>query len=123
MDLESKAIIVNYEVEATVLGENGQPMLCEKKNNQKRYFSFVYIAFLYFFIEVGVSYKIIHYLTRINITRLSMSSNLPQLAQEIVEKCKFIHPSKVMLVEQLLEVIRDRQEDEERRAPGKILNK
>jgi Kinesin-associated protein (KAP) len=36
VDLENKAIIVNYEVEATVLGSNGEPMLCEKKNNQKR---------------------------------------------------------------------------------------
>lgn len=37
VDLEAKAIIVNYEVEATVLGQNGESMLTEKKNNQKRF--------------------------------------------------------------------------------------
>ena len=30
-----KAIIVNYEVEATILGELGDPMLGEKKLSQK----------------------------------------------------------------------------------------
>ncbi len=45
VDLESKTIIVNYEVEATVLGSNGEPMLCEKKNNQKRYFFYFFIFF------------------------------------------------------------------------------
>jgi hypothetical protein len=37
VDMDAKAIVVHYEVEATVLGQNGEPMLCEKKNNQKRY--------------------------------------------------------------------------------------
>lgn len=89
VDMEAKAIVVNYEVEATVLGQNGEPMLCEKKNNQKR----------------------------INITRLSGTSNLTVLAQEIIDKCKLIHPSKLVLVEQLLEVIRDKQVQEDNRAP------
>ena len=30
-----KAIVVNYEVEATILGELGDPMLGEKKLSQK----------------------------------------------------------------------------------------
>lgn len=42
VDMEAKAIVVNYEVEATVLGHNGEPMLCEKKNNQKRLVHFIY---------------------------------------------------------------------------------
>ena len=45
VDMENKAIVVNYEVEATVLGPNGEPMLCEKKNNQKRYILLRYSSF------------------------------------------------------------------------------
>lgn len=65
---------------------------------------------------------LINWLGRINITRLSATSNLSQLAQEIVDKCKLIHPSKLILVEQLLELIRDRQLDEDKRAPAGILS-
>ena len=32
-----KAIVVNYEVEATILGEMGDPMLGERKESQKVY--------------------------------------------------------------------------------------
>ena len=37
-----KAIVVNYELEATILGELGDPMLGEKKECQKMWVRYVY---------------------------------------------------------------------------------
>eukprot|EP00736_Rhodelphis_marinus_P004081 Rmarinus@m.28118 len=67
-------LIVNYEVEATILGDFGEPLRKETKASQKR----------------------------IKIKKIDENSNIPVLAQEIVEKCKYIQPAKLELVEQLL---------------------
>ncbi len=36
-----KALIVHYEVEATILGELGNPMVGERKESQKMYVDFI----------------------------------------------------------------------------------
>jgi len=69
------AIVVHYEVEATVLGELGEPIVAERQENTKR----------------------------IKLKTLSENTNIPRLAEEIIEKCKLIHASKLTQVEQLLQ--------------------
>ncbi|CAL1547744.1 unnamed protein product [Lymnaea stagnalis] len=77
-----KALVVNYELEATILGEMGDPMLGERKECQKI----------------------------IRVKGLHEDSDLSTLAKEIIEKCKLIHPSKLPEVEQLLYYLRNRKE-------------
>ncbi|KAJ3159524.1 Kinesin-associated protein 3 [Geranomyces michiganensis] len=75
------AIVVNYTVQASILGENGQPVAGDRKLSQKI----------------------------IRIKTLTPSSNLTVIAQEVVEKCKLIHPSKTREVEQVLYYLLQRQ--------------
>ncbi|RKO93016.1 kinesin-associated protein-domain-containing protein, partial [Blyttiomyces helicus] len=75
------AIIVNYTVQATILGENGQPVVGDRKVMQKV----------------------------IRVKALHANSNLAALAQEVVDKCKLIHPSRVRDVEQTLYYLQQRQ--------------
>lgn len=77
-----KAIVVNYELEATILGELGDPMLGEKKECQKI----------------------------IRLKSLTSTSNISGLAQQIVAKCNLIHPSKLPEVEQLLYYLQKRKD-------------
>lgn len=79
-----KAIVVNYEVEATILGELGDPMLGERKESQKV----------------------------IRLKTLNPSTDISALAQEVVSRCKLIHPSKLPEVEQLLFYLQNRKETE-----------
>ena len=65
-DFELRALIVHYEVEATVLGDRGEAMQVEKKSHTKR----------------------------IRLKQLNENTNVPLLAEEIVEQCKLIHHSK-----------------------------
>ena len=76
-----KAIVVNYEVEATILGELGDPMLGERKESQKV----------------------------IRLKTLNPSTDISALAQEVVSRCKLIHPSKLPEVEQLLFYLQNRK--------------
>ena len=82
------AIVVHYEVEATVLGDLGEPIVAERQDNTKR----------------------------IKLKTLNENTNIPRLAQEMVEKCKLIHPSKLPLVEKLLEELQHHQIQKERGA-------
>ena len=75
------AIVVHYEVEATVLGDMGEPIVAERQDNVKR----------------------------IKLKTLNENTNIARLAQEMVEKCKLIHPSKLPLVERLLEELQEHQ--------------
>jgi hypothetical protein len=90
LDPEDRAIIVNYEVEATVLGDLGEAMQVERKAHQKK----------------------------IRLKTLNEHTNIGLLAEEIVDKCKMIHPSKLPLVEKLLAKLQQRQLDEEADAPS-----
>ncbi|KAJ3293590.1 Kinesin-associated protein 3 [Borealophlyctis nickersoniae] len=78
---DDSAIIVNYTVQAQILGENGQPVAGDRKAMQKI----------------------------IRIKSLHANSNLAALAQEVVDKCKLISPSKVGDVEQTLYYLQQRQ--------------
>ena len=80
-DHEDCAIVVHYEVEATVLGELGEPIVAERQDNTKR----------------------------IKLKTLNENTNVQRLAEEIVEKCKLIHESKLPHVEQLLHNLIDGQ--------------
>ncbi|XP_059150939.1 kinesin-associated protein 3-like isoform X2 [Physella acuta] len=86
-----KALVVNYELEATILGEMGDPMLGERKECQKI----------------------------IRVKGLHENSDLSTLAKEIIEKCKLIHPSKLPEVEQLLYYLQNRKETAPVKASGK----
>ncbi|KAK6194648.1 hypothetical protein SNE40_000246 [Patella caerulea] len=78
-----KALVVNYELEATILGELGDPMLGERKECQKI----------------------------IRVKGLNENSDLSSLAKEIIDKCKLIHPSKFPEVEQLLYYLQNRRDN------------
>ena len=73
-DFEARALVVHYEVEATVLGDHGEAMQVEKKSHTKR----------------------------IRLKALNGNTNVPLLAEEIVEHCKLIHYSKLPLVQELV---------------------
>ncbi|XP_026469279.1 kinesin-associated protein 3-like [Ctenocephalides felis] len=68
------ALIVNYEVEATLLGELGDPVLGERKGCQKI----------------------------IRLKNLSAKTDCAALAQEVIEKCNLIHMTKLKDVEHLI---------------------
>ncbi|CAJ1087362.1 kinesin-associated protein 3-like [Xyrichtys novacula] len=69
-----KALLVHYEVEASILGEGGGHMLGERKEGQKI----------------------------IRVKSLSPSTDVGALAKKVVEECKLIPPSRLPQVEQLL---------------------
>ncbi|NXV10504.1 KIFA3 protein, partial [Cettia cetti] len=77
-----KALIVHYEVEATILGEMGDPMLGERKECQKI----------------------------IRLKSLNANTDICSLARKVVEECKLIHPSKLADVEQLLYYLQNRRD-------------
>lgn len=77
-----KALVVNYELEATILGELGDPMLGDRKECQKI----------------------------IRLKSLNSSTDITALANEVITKCKLIHPSKLPEVEQLLYYLQNRKE-------------
>ncbi|CAM4590938.1 unnamed protein product [Eretmochelys imbricata] len=77
-----KALIVHYEVEATILGEMGDPMLGERKECQKI----------------------------IRLKSLNANTDVASLARKVVEECKLIHPSKLAEVEQLLYYLQNRRD-------------
>ena len=77
-----KALVVNYEVEAVILSEFGAPVLGDKKACQK--------------------------IIKMNL--LDEKKNIKQMAKDIIEKYKIIHPSKVAEVEQLLYYLQKRKE-------------
>jgi len=77
-----KALIVHYELEATILGESGDPMLGERKHCQKV----------------------------IRLRSLHPKTDVAALAEEVIAKCKLIHPSKRAEVEQLIYYLQNRKE-------------
>ncbi|KAI9356221.1 kinesin-associated protein-domain-containing protein [Zopfochytrium polystomum] len=79
------AVVVTYYVQYLMPGEDGIPVLSEKRPMQKI----------------------------IRVKSLGPQSNLTTMAKEIIEKCKLIHPSKVRDVEQTLYYLQQRQQSEE----------
>ncbi|KAF3690486.1 Kinesin-associated protein 3 [Channa argus] len=80
-----KALVVQYEVEATILGELGDPMVGERKECQKI----------------------------IRLKSLNANTDTSSLAQKVVEECRLIHPSKLREVEQLLFYLQNRKQSNE----------
>ncbi|XP_034386534.1 kinesin-associated protein 3a isoform X2 [Cyclopterus lumpus] len=77
-----RALVVQYEVEATVLGELGNPMVGERKECQKI----------------------------IRLKSLNAHTDTSSLARKIVEECQLIHSSKLREVEQLLFYLQNRKQ-------------
>lgn len=73
LDYDSCALIVNYEVEATVLGDDGEKLETETKAHRK-------------------SIKL----------KLNRHTDIKRLAEEVVAKAKLIHHSKLQRVENLI---------------------
>ncbi|XP_059197593.1 kinesin-associated protein 3a [Centropristis striata] len=76
-----RALVVQYEVEATVLGELGHPVVGERKECQKI----------------------------IRVKSLKARTDVSSLARKVVEECRLIHPSKLLEVEQLLFYLQNRK--------------
>ncbi|XP_034952369.1 kinesin-associated protein 3 [Chelonus insularis] len=76
-----KALVVNYDVEALILGELGDPMLGDRKECQKI----------------------------IRLKSLNADTNVSLLAKEVMEKCSLIHESKLHEVEQLIYYLKNRK--------------
>ncbi|XP_037120611.1 kinesin-associated protein 3a [Syngnathus acus] len=77
-----KAIVVQYEVEATILGEQGDAMVGGRKECQKI----------------------------IRLKSLNANTDTSSLARKVVEECHLIHPSKMNEVEQLLFYLQTRRQ-------------
>lgn len=77
-----KALVVNYELEALILGDLGDPLLGDRKDCQKI----------------------------IRLKSLNEDTNCAALAKEVVGKCSLIHPSKVEEVEQLIYYLQNRKD-------------
>ncbi len=77
-----KALIVNYEVEATILDEQGNPMIGERKESKRI----------------------------IKLKNLTPDSDIFTLAKEVMKQCALIHRSKLPEVEQLLYYLQNRKE-------------
>eukprot|EP00842_Homolaphlyctis_polyrhiza_P005073 jgi/Hompol1/5567/HPOL_000419-RA len=75
------AIIVHYTAQASIIGDNGQPVAGDKKMGQKI----------------------------VRVKALNTNSNISSLAQEVIEKCKLIHSSRYAEVEQVLYYLQQRQ--------------
>ncbi|XP_070765223.1 kinesin-associated protein 3a [Enoplosus armatus] len=76
------ALVVQYEVEATVLGELGDPMVGERKECQKI----------------------------VRLKSLNAHTDTSSLARKVVEECRLIHSSKLREVEQLLFYLQNRKQ-------------
>ncbi|XP_074524385.1 kinesin-associated protein 3a isoform X2 [Halichoeres trimaculatus] len=77
-----KALVVQYEVEATILGELGDAVVGERKECQKI----------------------------IRVKSLNAHTDTTSLARKVVDECRLIHPSKLSEVEQLLFYLQKRKQ-------------
>ncbi|CAK6977724.1 kinesin-associated protein 3a isoform X1 [Scomber scombrus] len=87
-----KALVVQYEVEATILGELGEPVVGERKECQKI----------------------------IRLKSLSANTNTSSLARKVVQECRLIHSSKLREVEQLLFYLQNRKQSDENQESKRI---
>uniref|UniRef100_A0A8C1C5X6 Kinesin-associated protein 3a n=2 Tax=Cyprinus carpio TaxID=7962 RepID=A0A8C1C5X6_CYPCA len=87
-----KALVVQYEVEATILRETGDPMLGERKECQKI----------------------------IRLKSLNSNTDIASLARKVVEECRLISPSRLPEVEQLLFYLQNRKKSAEKKEKKQI---
>ncbi|XP_014221190.1 kinesin-associated protein 3 isoform X1 [Trichogramma pretiosum] len=86
-----KALVVNYDVEALILGELGDPMLGDRKECQK--------------------------IIRLN--SLNKDTNVRLLAMDVIKQCSLIHSSKLPEVEQLIYYLQTRRINNDDNEGGK----
>ncbi|XP_029355317.1 kinesin-associated protein 3a isoform X2 [Echeneis naucrates] len=87
------ALVIQYEVEATILGELGDPMVGERKECQKI----------------------------IRLKSLNAHTDTSSLALKVVEECRLIHPSKLSEVEQLLFYLKNRKVPDDNQEQQRVL--
>nr|XP_046246978.1 kinesin-associated protein 3a isoform X2 [Scatophagus argus] len=87
-----KALVVRYEVEATILGELGSLMVGQRKECQKM----------------------------IRLKSLNAHTDTSSLARKVVEECRLIHPSKLREVEQLLFYLQNRKQSNDNQEKKRI---
>ncbi|XP_041705213.2 kinesin-associated protein 3-like isoform X2 [Coregonus clupeaformis] len=80
------SLVVQYEVEATILSEMGDPIVGECKECQKI----------------------------IRLKSLNANTDIASLARKVVEECRLIHPSKLPELEQLLFYLQNRKKSDTR---------
>ena len=105
-DYDNTALVVHYEVEASALNDIGEATHSETKSYQKKCGS-VLLLLQPIINQQTSSSKLtcthpLALLCRIRLRDLNEHSNIPLLAQEIVERCDFIHDSKIPHVIELL---------------------
>ncbi|XP_056132762.1 kinesin-associated protein 3a [Lampris incognitus] len=83
-----KALVVHYEVEATILGEFGELMVGDRKECQKI----------------------------IRLKSLNANTDVSSLAKKVIEECKLIDPSKLPEVEHLLYFLQNRRKPKDKQA-------
>uniref|UniRef100_A0A8C1CQH3 Kinesin-associated protein 3a n=1 Tax=Cyprinus carpio carpio TaxID=630221 RepID=A0A8C1CQH3_CYPCA len=88
----NNTLVVQYEVEATILGEMGDPMLGERKECQKI----------------------------IRLKSLNSNTDIASLARKVVEECRLISPSRLPEVEQLLFYLQNRKKSAEKKEKKQI---
>lgn len=84
-----KALVVHYELEATILGEEGDAMLGDRKACQKV----------------------------IKLRNIESVTDVSSLAKQVVSSCSLIHPSKLPEIEQLIYYLQNRKEVASKAAP------
>lgn len=122
-----KALVVHYEVEASILAEDGGHMLDERKEGQKMWVSpptntvFYNLRTLlipYFSVLCQFSFKFCHFdnecfvflpSSSIRVKSLSPTTDVGALAKKVVEECKLIPSSRLPQVEQLLYYLQNRK--------------
>ncbi|XP_070816255.1 kinesin-associated protein 3a [Chaetodon trifascialis] len=87
-----KALVVQYEVEATILGGLGDAMVGERKECQKM----------------------------IRLKSLNAHTDTASLARKVVEECRLIHPSKLREVEQLLFYLQNRKQSNDNQEKKRV---
>ena len=105
-----KALVVNYELEATILGELGDPMLGDRKECQK----IIRLKSLCSSTDItALANEVPHYIYTVVSSIFTININLYLLSTvstQVITKCKLIHPSKLPEVEQLLFYLQNRKE-------------
>lgn len=79
LDYDEVALVINYELEVVYVDESGREIEVLERTPETR---------------------------RVKIKSLTPEKNLAQLAADIIEKCKYVHPSRVEEVEKLLNKLR-----------------
>ena len=93
--------MIKYEMEATILGEFGDPMVGERKDLQKMYVSKNIKRLIKSFCNI--------YFCSVRLKDLNDGTDVAALAREVVERCKLIPASRLAEVEQMIFYLQKRR--------------